>query len=112
MSELGQRLIEEVRMVAAKNPDFVYDEPTDACGIGQGCAYVHNGRPSCLIGQAMWNLGMIDASLEDCLDSNHCAIRFFPRIVATLDDDEIEWLTKVQERQDAKEPWGHCVGIS
>lgn len=111
MSERGQALINEVRMVAAKNPDFVYQAPEDPAGASRGCLYVHDGCPSCLVGQAMWNLGMIDAELEG-EESNHCAIRFFPRISAILDDDEIAWLGRVQERQDNGEPWGHCVGIS
>jgi hypothetical protein len=109
MSEVGEKLINEVRMVAAGNPDFIYDEPEDSAGCGLGCLYVHKGSPSCLIGRALWNLGYIDSSIEGT-ERNAVSIDSFPGL--GLDLDEANWLQKVQTRQDNGEPWGHCVGIS
>lgn len=113
MSERGQKLINEVRMVAAKNPDFTYEEPTGAAS----CVYVHEGRPSCLIGHALWNLGHIDSSIEGKRFGGNYVNGEDVRVVLSwlnleIDQSEKDWLERVQVRQDNGEPWGHCVGIS
>ncbi|MBO0676905.1 hypothetical protein JRC04_05470 [Mycolicibacterium sp. S2-37] len=104
MSEFGQKLIATVREVASEKPDFVY-------GDGQ-CRYVVDGQPSCLIGQALWRLDLIDASIES-RDANHDGIdTLLERLVLDedLDEAEVEWLEAAQTRQDNRAPWGVAVG--
>lgn len=111
MSDTGQKIINEVRLVAAANPDFVYEPPDD-----EGCVYVRDGEPSCLIGHALWRLGYIDAELERHREGpNHNwdgAPDLLDHLGLHLDDSESEWVAVVQSRQDDGQPWGHTVGIS
>lgn len=100
MSEIGQKLIEETRKVAAERSDFVY----------QGfCQYVDGGKPACLIGHALWNLGLIDESLE-FRGVNEDGVRFITNhLDIALDDAEESWLTSAQSGQDHGISWGMSV---
>lgn len=100
MSELGQKLIEETRKVAAERPDFVYP--------GQ-CYYVEHGQPGCILGHVLWNLGIIDEDFSR-LDENGLSIpRAFPKLGIEIDSDEFHWLSRVQHAQDSKQPWGEAI---
>lgn len=100
MSEFGQRLIEEVRKVAAENPDLDYKAP---------CLYVKAGKPSCLIGQALWRLGVIDADFEQD-SSNVDGMRgVLDRLSLRVDGSELEWLCDVQNAQDTWATWGGAI---
>ncbi|AER47959.1 hypothetical protein SEA_JUICYJAY_115 [Mycobacterium phage JuicyJay] len=106
MSELGQKLINEIRMVAAGNPDYVYRDDNPSC------EYVRGGSPSCLVGHGLWRLGLIDAEFE----TNRLNVEVFDHLWAELglemDEEEVDWVQMVQERQDAGRTWGEAVGIS
>lgn len=110
MTEIGQTIINEIRMVAAADPDFRYDAPI----AGGGCVYVFDGKPSCLVGRALWRLGYIDAKFEK--KSHNINFDAADDVLAgldlILDEDEVEWIVRAQERQDNGESWGHSVGIS
>jgi hypothetical protein len=100
MSELGQKLIAEVRAVAAETPGLVYR------GL---CQYVYGGRPACLIGHALWNLGLIDETLEH-RSVNDDGVRFIANhLDIALDDAEETWLALTQSGQDNGAPWGTAV---
>jgi hypothetical protein len=100
MSEIGQKIIAETRKVAAETPGFVYR------GL---CQYVDGGRPACLIGHALWNLGLIDETLEH-LSVNDDAVRFVTNhLDIALDEAEESWLNLAQSRQDNGFPWGTSV---
>lgn len=100
MSEIGQKLIAETRKVATEKPDFVYE------GV---CQYVDGGEPACLIGHALWNLGLIDESLE-FRSVNDDGVRFVANHLGiALDDAEESWLLRTQSRQDNGLPWGAAV---
>lgn len=100
MSEIGQKLIAETRKVAAERSDFVY----------QGfCQYVDGGKPACLIGHALWNLGLIDESLEFRSVNEDC-VRFVANdLNIALDDSEEDWLMNTQSGQDHGTSWGMSV---
>lgn len=100
MSEIGQKLIAETRKVATENPDFVYE------GV---CQYVDGGKPACLIGHALWNLGLIDEALER-QSVNDDGVRFITNhLEIALDDSEESWLTRTQSGQDNGISWGMSV---
>lgn len=107
MSVLGQQLISSVRAHAAEKPDFIYESPE-----GDSCVYVYAGCPSCLIGQALFDLGLIDASYEyhpcNCGGSNE----IFYELGLELDASEAIWLRFVQYLQDTKHPWSECVALA
>lgn len=110
MSTLGDRLKQEVIRLAAESPDFIYESPDE-----DQCVYVHEGEPSCLYGQALWNLGLIDASLE-----RRKVLNVFGRpeslnfqmiddllkyLELEVDEDEAEAFIKSQDAQDNGRPW-------
>lgn len=114
MSVIGQQIIEAVRAHAAAKSDFKYTpipfsgDPED----GSSCVYVAEGCPSCLIGQALWDTGLIDESIEGT-DANMQPFSFynttlFP-VIENLSNEEINWLNKVQRGQDSGYSWGYAV---
>ncbi|AAN12764.1 gp124 [Mycobacterium phage Omega] len=107
MSELGQKLINEIRMVAAGNPDYVYEYEE-----GGLCRYIMNGQPSCLVGHGLHRLGLIDAALEPHDYNYSCFEDLEERLDLGLDSDEVHWVERVQIAQDGGRTWGEAVGIS
>lgn len=110
MSDVGQRLIAEVKRVAGEHPEFCYRTPGDTTQ----CKYVKDSAPSCLVGHGLWNLGLIDASLERAVRHgykvNSSGIHgLIDAPDLDLDDYEIEWLAEAQDAQDDGHPWGECV---
>lgn len=105
MSVLGQQLIDIVRDKALEQPDFVYQQ------IDGVCFYVRDKKPSCLIGQALWQVGMIDASLEDSpLNLNYETLGGLADYFGwNIDYHELKWLRKVQRYQDTNYRWGAAV---
>lgn len=112
MSELGLKLIAETKRVAAENPDYIYKrDHRDG-----GCHYVVDGKPSCLLGHALWNLGVIGADFTKRFDSDgnnaldDLGIEFLlEELRLELDFEEINYLGQVQGRQDSGRPWGKAV---
>lgn len=110
MSDLGQRLIGLVRKHAENNSDFIYPE--------DDCVYVKDGQPSCLIGQALWDEGLIDSTLPSSWNGKIVSDDddFGPGIASMLDleldAEELTWLRAVQSRQDYHLPWGKAVQIT
>lgn len=108
-------LVAAVREIAAESPNFVYTTPTVPDGsLYADCVYVHEGRGSCLLGQAALKVGLIDASIENtelntatfsrlCID-----LASLSGIVADK-DDLVDWLNNVQDYQDSAESWGFAV---
>lgn len=98
MSEKGAAIIAAIREVAAESPDFVYK------GM---CQYVVNGQPGCLVGHALWRLGLIDEGIER-YNTNDLKIKAFD-LAWAFDRAELAWLGHVQNRQDRGAPWGVAV---
>lgn len=104
MSELGQQLISIVRQKAAETPEFVYGAPDDV----RACVYVRDGKPSCLIGQALWGAGVIDCSISRHDNADVFSV-LADRWRLGIDVAEVSWLRKVQRRQDDGVAWGSAV---
>lgn len=103
MSELGQKIIAEVRKAAEDRPEYVCPKVFDQC------EYIRDGGPSCIVGHALWNVGLINPSWEgddwgDSSIKNVIAIEGWPLTIG-----EINWLSRVQESQDDGYPWGRSV---
>ena len=110
MTVVGQQLINSVRAHAAQNPDFVYKSPD---WTGSTCVYVYNGCASCLIGQALFDLGLINPSMETS-QFNDFPIREIILDVLGLrfDAEELQWLSDVQTNQDLGNSWGDSVKLA
>lgn len=107
MSGMGGQLITAIREVAADSPDFIYSKPADY--FRSKCVYVVDGKPSCLIGHAVWNLGLIDSSLERSGYNDCSAEELVNHLEMDVDGRELRWLEVVQYRQDQGVPWAWAV---
>lgn len=109
-SVLGQQLIESVRKHAARSPRAVYLGPLDEFGNTE-CVYVAHGQPSCIVGHALWDAGLIDAGFEDDGKNGSgidtLAAHWSP--LEALSRDETDWLGTVQGAQDAGYQWQIAV---
>jgi hypothetical protein len=104
MTEIGKKLIEIVRRKAGASPDFVYGQPN--CGY---CQYIRNGQPDCIIGHALVETGLIDASYEEQVDNGQTLPTIIGDLGVELGKVERVWLSFVQDAQDAKKSWGQAV---
>ncbi|MGW1739993.1 hypothetical protein ACWCPQ_14405 [Nocardia sp. NPDC001965] len=110
MTITDQTLVAEVRRLAAENPNFVYQKPEGSIF----CVYVEqdsdgNKVGSCILGQAMINLGV---PAEKLVGSGG-----FAGLALDLLDMEISekvrwWAVAVQGKQDKEIPWGRAVEIA
>ena len=98
----------EVKKVAAEQPDYVYERPAD------GCAYEVDGKPSCLVGHAMFRLGMPLDLIRRC-DRAGAIEHVLDEIRGEFDesgDDKGVYRTLLgwtQGVQDSGTPWGEAV---
>lgn len=108
MSDIGQKIIDKVREIAAAQPEFVYVPPG---GPGTTCYYVLDGEGSCIIGRALFALGLIDNSIP--FDDNTLTVgALFNTLGIEVDGEEGIWLREVQYQQDSGKPWGEAVGAA
>ncbi|RAV17537.1 hypothetical protein DQP57_00490 [Mycobacterium colombiense] len=92
MSEMGQKIIAEVRKIAAERPNFVYPR--------LNCAYLDEyGCPSCIIGHALFRLEVIPSVH---LIEGKPASFTLSDLGIDLDHDEARWLDEVQAAQDGR----------
>lgn len=99
------------RIINEKGHDFVYQPPDGR--EGNGCVYVHQGEPSCLIAVLLCQLGVPVKALAECgaaseLLTAHLVVDG-PRY-----EFEISWepgmlgfLDAIQEAQDGQMRYGH-----
>ncbi|UVK63440.1 hypothetical protein SEA_AEGEUS_65 [Mycobacterium phage Aegeus] len=106
MSLIGENLIRLVRKFAAETPDYIYEPPRV---LTARCVYVHNGKPSCLIGKALWELGLINSTFETSPKNSIGIADIYMTLGLALDAGEIKWLTNAQAAQDYKKPWSRAV---
>lgn len=100
MSEQGQRIIQAVRDAAARNPFHVF----------QGrCLYVKDGYPACLIGYGVWDLGLIDRTLEESAHNEDGVDFLLGDLGVELDERELLWLETAQAAQDGQFTWADAI---
>ncbi|MFE5290113.1 hypothetical protein ACFRAQ_34540 [Nocardia sp. NPDC056611] len=95
----------EVRALAAEQPEFVYQRPNHR----DGCVYVDNGCPSCLIGQAAARIGIPIAVLEDWDSADTTGIDAILTGDFGVDGARAEWFAKVQAKQDDEYTWRQAI---
>ncbi|WP_207842580.1 hypothetical protein [Williamsia soli] len=97
-------IIAKVREVAARNPGRIYEVP-----MGGERYYVYDGMPASLEGCALWEMGLIDVSLQ-ARWVNELSIRdLLNTLKVNGTDDEINWLRWSQHYGDHLDPWGTAV---
>lgn len=107
----SKEILDEVVRIADENPDFVYQQIPNE--LGASCKYVHDGQPSCLIGRAFWNLGLIDATLEQQEHENTSGaasmVKYTLHDKVTSTEADREALAHIQDYQDNGMAWGFAV---
>lgn len=103
---LGSRIIDAVREVAAGDPDYIYRR-----GPRGACVYVLDGQPDCIIGRAMWALDLIGPDLEHMSSNSRGIVHLLKEYRSTLDvtPEQLNWLAGVQSYQDCGIAWGEAV---
>jgi len=123
MSDIGQRIIAEVRQLASENYAFVY--PYFNCVYREGgpASTLQGGPASCLMGRALDNLGLLPDDTAG-LEAKGIA-KVLDILQISVDDSERAWLIAAQMAQDGRRPspavferelgrasWGRAVGIA
>lgn len=109
----GEQIIQAIRDVASEKPDFVYARPEGS----SKCMYMHEGKPSCLIGQALFKLGVIDASIESVPSADHGNSAGAGSLLNYLGEQgkidvsfsQRRWISEVQWNQDKGATWSDSV---
>ena len=103
---------QEVRSIAEKNPDFVYRSPL--AEDNERCVYIHNGKPSCIVGQALVRLG-VDKEFLHKLDTDYEGGVGILEALQSYDEFEFDdkeaadLVAWSQHFQDTGIPWGEAV---
>lgn len=103
----------EVRRLAAENPDFVYEGAVEDRYGSQyvSCFYTAKGDDgnltgSCLFGQALINLGADPYELHSY---EHASISDVLERAMLISHSRSKWFNEVQDGQDAKMTWSVAV---
>ena len=101
-----QDIINEVRRLAADNPDYIYVSPGGS--EYSSCVYIHDGKGSCIVGRALVNNGFDPEKV-----SQHEGLTADEMLVALGIKEETDfeqvWLDRVQTLQDSGTPWADAV---
>lgn len=95
----------EVEKVAGENPDFIYDASET------GCKYVKDSNPSCLVGQALFRLGVpIDLlKMYDGFADSGAGTVLYEDLYERDDPDAVGKCAVAQNEQDSGASWGTAV---
>ncbi len=111
--------LEDVRRTAteivAERPDYVY--PQEVTG---SCKYVHDGQPSCLVGQIFFRLGTPIETLVSFDEAENVVEDLMGTAVddlasgglIDLDTDTKEYLKIMQRAQDGGHKWLSSLGAA
>lgn len=113
----GEQLMAAIREVVAENPEKVYEAPKHM-RIGEQhlteCYYVHtdeneeNPQPGCVIGHALYRLGVPLWQLAD--GEGTTAFGVIPATTTLSDrDPAVAFADRVQERQDHGAKWADAL---
>ena len=111
-------LKKEVIRLAEENPDFIYGnghtekEISDSPRLGERCYYLpHKGKPGCIMGQALGNLGFPKELLKQADSERISIFTLLGRHSSKFefDMDFKVWFSRVQQKQDQKNCWGNCI---
>jgi len=112
-------VVAQVRRLAAENPDFVYEKvKSKSSEDSPRCLYTHNGKGSCIVGQAI--LAVDDSLYSKLSDYDEGLIFGYSAtlVVHDLYPEEFEqdqgemyasWLNWVQRKQDDGWTWAQAV---
>lgn len=102
----ADRAMELLRKVAEGKADFVYRPPLPE---SSRCVYHFDGKPSCMVGQALALAGATPEFLE-ALDGNGGApARDLDKYAPPITSEAALIFDAAQSKQDARYPWGVAI---
>lgn len=112
MEEIDERRALEllIDVVDQAGDDFVYEKVKLASG-NDGCRYVMDGKPSCLVGHALVRAGCEISILED-LDSPGVSAVDLRSHLTWVTDGASEVFFAAQQVQDDGRTWGDAIGAA
>jgi len=109
-------------IVDAKGPDFIYQKRSTSGGPALGCFYAHEGKPDCIVGHLLVELGVpvevLDPtsgkSVNDLASLRVSEIEYqLKRLYnITFTWDAMSFLDDLQYRQDMGQPWGEAYRLA
>lgn len=108
----------EITRLATKNPDFNYkvDSGVEGLNCGVPCLYVFENRASCIVGQALNNLGVPLEVLSKY--ENWTSTKIIQEILQLSDKDldfhtnTLAWIDRVQVQQDSNHTWSYAINYA
>lgn len=104
------RAVELAREVVAEfGDDYVYPEDhkeLEFNGSTPSCVYVHDDKPSCVVGQILHRHGV---SIDQLMLNEFRNARVVAFQLAGADDKARFFLSEIQSHQDKGHPWGESL---
>jgi hypothetical protein len=97
-------------IIAQEGPDFVYEAPIEG-----SCVYVHQGKPSCLIGRYLIDMGVPVEAFDGYQTSDIDTLfsrNFFENYGITATDEAVQIMRTLQYNQDNDLSWGDTYNKS
>ena len=95
-------------VLAEFGEDYKYPEDHRQFNAGvKMCVYVHDGKPSCLVGQILHRYGV--STTELALNEFRSAHNVTYDLVPGTSPEVLKFLEEIQGEQDEKKTWGEAV---
>jgi hypothetical protein len=105
MTVTAAQIISEIRAVAAEQPGYMY--------LAYHCLYVERSGdvvvPSCIVGHALWRLGVIDEKFYFSSHNDEAVIPTLHMLGIRATRQQLRWLETVQKQQDEGAPCSSTV---
>lgn len=98
-------VVNEIRKVAAEQPDFIYND-----GSADQCLYTQNadGSPGgCIVGRALMRLDVEEEALVK--NDGQLASHVLSELGISGDSLVIHWIDEAQDAQDSGKTWAQAV---
>lgn len=99
------------RAVESRGAD--YKDPNWATSVDGGCRYERDGGPSCIVGTALFYLGVLpevlhamDLAFDPVINGDGSAV--LQTYGHTLEGEAVERFATAQHEQDSGHTWGHA----
>lgn len=108
----SQQVRDEVIRLGNEDPDFIYTNQ-DGHNSRRTCGYAgfnvgtYEGR-ACIVGQALQNLGVPERQLMDRSEGADTVVQ---ELAKSSTDEDLVFLSTVQEAQDSGQPWGEAIKV-
>ncbi|QWS68251.1 hypothetical protein SEA_VANLEE_135 [Gordonia phage VanLee] len=107
-TDLDLAFVHAVRRLVAEAPEFVYEAPDSK----RGCVYIVNGCGSCIVGQALIEVGFTPERVGSYDPHGKHSAKSAADAMAGLGGFSWQvrrWADQLQDVQDGENPWGTAL---